>query len=119
VDTKGLEMIIHRTVAVLRKGVGVILIACLLPLLSGMALSVWSDSNEMSVKGQVAVEKININTAPQDKLIKLKRIGLVIAGRIIEYREKHGPFQKPEDIMKVRGIGQKTWEDNKNVITVE
>jgi competence protein ComEA len=49
----------------------------------------------------------------------LKRVGPVIAGRIIEYRETHGPFQRPEDIMKVKGIGQKTWEYNRNVIAVK
>ncbi len=102
-----------------RKRVGIILIACLLPFLSRMTLPVWANSDDMSVKGQVAVGKININTAPEEDLVKLKRVGPVIAGRIVEYRETHGPFQRPEDIMKVKGIGQKTWEDNKNVIAVK
>ncbi len=102
-----------------RKRVGVIIIACLLPFLSRMTLPVWANSDDMSVKGQVAVGKININTAPDEELVKLKRVGPVIAGRIIEYREMHGPFQRPEDIMKVKGIGQKTWEDNRNVIAVK
>ncbi len=84
-----------------------------------MTLSVWANSDDISVKGQVAVGKININTAPEEELVKLKRVGPVIAGRIIEYRETHGPFQRPEDIRKVNGIGQKTWEDNKNVIAVK
>ncbi len=64
-------------------------------------------------------EKININKASLEELCKLDRIGKVYAERIIEYREKNGPFQKPEDIMKVRGIGQKTWEANKDRICVE
>ena len=102
-----------------RKRVGVIIIACLLPFLSRMTVPVWANSDDMSVKGQVAVGKININTAPDEELVKLKRVGPVIAGRIVEYRETHGPFQRPEDIRKVKGIGQKTWEDNKNVIAVK
>jgi competence ComEA-like helix-hairpin-helix protein len=108
-----------RGVAVFRKRVGIILIACLLPFLSRMTVPVWANSDDMSVKGQVAVGKININTAPEEELVKLKRVGPVIAGRIIEYRETHGPFRRPEDIMKVKGIGQKTWEYNKDIITVE
>jgi len=80
---------------------------------------VWANSDGMSVKGQVAVGKININTAPEEELVKLKRVGPVIAGRIIEYRETHGPFQRPEDIMKVKGIGQKTWEYNRDIIAVK
>ncbi len=82
-------------------------------------MPVWANSDDMSVKGQVAVGKININTAPDEGLVKLKRVGPVIAGRIVEYRETHGPFQRPEDIMNVKGIGQKTWEYNRDIITVE
>jgi len=40
------------------------------------------------------------------------------AERIVEYREKVGPFLTPEDIMKVKGIGEKTWEANKDKISV-
>ncbi len=102
-----------------RKRVGIILIACLLPFLSRTTVPVWANSDGMSVKGQVAVGTININTAPEEELVKLKRVGPVIAGRIIEYREMHGPFQRPEDIMKVKGIGQKTWEYNRDIIAVK
>ena len=63
--------------------------------------------------------KININTASADELEKLKRVGPNYAARIIEYREKNGPFEKPEDIMKVKGIGPKTFDLNKEKIAVE
>ena len=65
-----------------------------------------------------AMDKVNINTAPVEQLIQLDRIGMKYAERIVEYREKIGPFLKPEDIMKVKGIGEKTWEANKDKITV-
>jgi competence protein ComEA len=64
-------------------------------------------------------EKININTAAVEQLVKLKRVGPKYAERIVEYRETNGPFSKAEDIMKVRGIGPKTYEANKDIITVE
>ena len=67
----------------------------------------------------IAGEKINLNTATLEELIKLKRIGPVCAQRIIDYREKHGPFERIEDLMKVKGIGQKTFDANKDIITVE
>jgi len=51
--------------------------------------------------------------------MQLKRIGPKYAERIIEYREKNGPFKTPEDIMKVKGIGPKTFELNKDMITVK
>ena len=43
--------------------------------------------------------KININTASAEELENLKQVGPNYAIRIIEYREKNGPFEKPEDIM--------------------
>jgi len=58
------------------------------------------------------IEKININKASVVELDQLKRIGPKIAQRIVEYREKHGPFEMPEDIMKVKGVGTKTFELN-------
>ena len=64
-------------------------------------------------------QKININTASADELTKLKQVGPNYAARIIEYREKHGPFEKPEEIMNVKGIGPKTFELNKEHIVVE
>ena len=64
-------------------------------------------------------DKININEASVTELIKLKKIGQKYAERIVAYREKNGPFEKPEDITKVKGIGQKTFELNADKITVE
>ena len=64
-------------------------------------------------------EKININKASVVELTKLKRIGPKIGQRIVEFREKHGPFEIPEDIIKVKGIGPKTFELNKDRIIVE
>lgn len=66
----------------------------------------------------IAMEKVNINTAPAEQLMQLDRVGARYADRIVEYREKNGPFEKPEDIMKVKGIGKKTWEANKDRIVV-
>ncbi len=61
---------------------------------------------------------ININTATVEELVTLDRIGPSYAERIVQYREANGSFAKPEDIMKVPGIGLKTFEVNKDRITV-
>jgi competence protein ComEA len=63
--------------------------------------------------------KVNINKASVDELSTLKRIGPSYAQRIVDYRQQNGPFEKPEDIMKVRGIGIRTFEANKDFITCE
>jgi len=54
-----------------------------------------------------------------EELVKLKRVGPKYAEKIVEYREANGLFQSPEEIMKVKGIGQKTYEVNMDAITVE
>lgn len=64
-------------------------------------------------------DKVNINTATVEEIAKLEKIGPKYAERIVQYRKDHGPFEKPEDITKVKGIGSKTFELNKNKITVD
>ena len=63
--------------------------------------------------------KVNINKASVDELCDLKYIGSKLAERIVQYRTEHGPFETTEDIMKVRGIGQKVWDANKGIMTVD
>ena len=64
-------------------------------------------------------EKININKASVEEISKLEKIGPKYAERIVQYRKEHGPFAKPEDILKVKGIGPKTFELNKEKISVD
>jgi competence protein ComEA len=62
--------------------------------------------------------KVNINTDDKAQLVTLKHVGDKIADRIIEYRKAH-PFQSPEEIMKVKGVGPKVFEANKDRIIVK
>ena len=63
--------------------------------------------------------KINLNKATAAELSQLKGIGMKYAERIVEFRDKNGPFKQVEDLLKVQGIGTKTLEKNKDRITVE
>ncbi len=65
-----------------------------------------------------SMQKININQADAKTLTTLKGVGKDRAAKIIEYRETNGPFEKVEDLMKVKGIGKKIFEQNKNVLSV-
>ena len=63
--------------------------------------------------------KVNINTASVKELSTLNKIGEKYSQRIVEYRNTMGPFEKPEDIMKVKGISNKVFEMNKERIVVK
>jgi len=65
-----------------------------------------------------AGDKVNINTASLEELQKLPRIGPQIAQRILDYRKENGNFKKIEEILKVRGIGEKVFGQLKDLITV-
>ncbi|WP_275060688.1 ComEA family DNA-binding protein [Fervidobacterium islandicum] len=62
--------------------------------------------------------KININTATSEELQKLPGIGPTKAQAIIDYRTANGPFKTIEEIRNVKGIGEKTFEKLKELITV-
>jgi competence protein ComEA len=52
---------------------------------------------------------VNLNTATLTELQRLPGVGVRTAERIIEFREKNGPFKKIEEVMNVQGIGEKTF----------
>lgn len=63
-------------------------------------------------------KKVNINSADAAQLALLPRVGPSVAQRIIEFRKENGPFKKPEDLMLVRGIGDKTFDLIKPYVAV-
>jgi competence protein ComEA len=62
--------------------------------------------------------KININTADLATLEKLPGIGEVKANAIIQYRKEHNGFKTIHEITRVSGIGEKTFEKIRDLITV-
>ena len=61
---------------------------------------------------------VNINTADEKELDKLPGIGPAMAKRIIEYRTENGAFQSPEEIKRVKGIGDAKYEKMKDKIAL-
>jgi competence protein ComEA len=53
---------------------------------------------------------VNINTASSEQLELLPRVGPALAGRIVEFRDANGPFQSVDEIVAVKGIGERSFE---------
>jgi competence protein ComEA len=64
------------------------------------------------------IAPVNINTATQEQLESLPGVGAKAAERILEYRQKNGNFKKVEDLMNVKGIGEKSFLKLKPLLTV-
>lgn len=64
-------------------------------------------------------DRININTADTKTLRKLKGVGVVLAGRIVDYRDSNGPFGTIDDIKKVKGVGKALFEKIRDRIAIE
>lgn len=61
---------------------------------------------------------VNVNTASVAQLETLPGVGKATAERIVEYRQKNGNFKKVEDLMNVRGVGEKSFLRLKPLVTV-
>ncbi len=61
------------------------------------------------VVGAQPDERVNINTASAEELMRLPGIGPTIAVRIVEYRRKHGPFKRPQEIIIVHRMNAKLY----------
>ena len=65
-----------------------------------------------------AKDAINLNSATVDQLEKLPGVGPKMAELIVEYRQKNGGFKKIEDLMNVKGIGEKKFLKLKPLVSV-
>jgi competence protein ComEA len=62
---------------------------------------------------------VNLNRATAEELIKLPGIGEVMSRRIIDYREHHGPFRRPAEIIIVEGFSEKKYRAIADMLCVD
>ena len=84
----------------------------------GLAALLFTLFSIGSVWGQES-ERININTASARELAELQNVGPKYAVRIIEHRQKYGPFKLTEELMDVPGIGFRTFDKIKDQIIAQ
>jgi competence protein ComEA len=63
------------------------------------------------------VGKVNINSATAQQLEALPGVGPKLAARIVEYRQKSGGFKSAQELMNVKGIGEKNFEKIQAYVT--
>ncbi|MCK4944446.1 MAG: helix-hairpin-helix domain-containing protein [Candidatus Aminicenantes bacterium] len=95
---------------VLKRFISVLLVISLFMVLVGQV--------KAAEKQSTASKRININTATVKQLSTLPRIGEKIALRIVNFRKQNGKFKRIEELMKVKGIGEKLFVKLKDRITV-
>ena len=102
---------------------GIVGMSALLGLMLMTSTSTLADAIQAGTPGPRAsnaqsTERIDLNTADQEALEALPGIGPRTAERIIEYRSENGGLKKVEELMNVRGIGERTFLRLRELVTV-
>ena len=101
-----------------RTMLSIVAVSCLLGALPSDTAAAQSRSAARSTAKPASIAIVNLNTASPADLEGLPGIGAKTAARIVEYRQKNGPFKKVEELMNVRGVGEKNFLKLKPQITV-
>jgi len=93
----------------------------LLTLLVILAMAAVSTVSLGAAEKQAAAggdKLININTADAGQLVSLPQVGAKMAQRILDFRKSNGNFKRVQDLMKVKGIGEKIFAKLQPLITI-
>lgn len=78
-----------------------------------------NDGKQPDASGVSSASRIDINAADARTFERLPGIGPATAKKIVEHRDRHGPFVRAEDLLKVKGIGPKKFEQLRQFIIVK
>ena len=93
--------------------------ALVVPVL-GLSLSGLASHPAVAEGGEAPASHkvVNINQATSAEFARLPRVGAKLADRIVAHRKEHGPFRRIEDLMEVKGVGEKFFSTLKPYLTV-
>lgn len=101
-----------------RTALPLVVLSCLLSGLPAAAAQADKHATRSATAKPASTAIVNLNSASATDLEGLPGIGAKTAARIVEYRQKNGPFKKVEELMNVRGVGEKNFLKLKPQITV-
>ena len=84
----------------------------------GVLLGISVSAERALPPEEIEVVLVDLNTAGIQELATLPGIGQGLAQRIVDYRAAHGPFENPETLMEVSGIGEKKFAELRDYVTV-
>lgn len=88
------------------------------PMLAGAAPARGTKATKTAAPDNADKTPIDINAADAEKLATLPGIGPSIAQRIVDYRKEHGPFKSVDELVNVRGVGEKLLGRLRDHVTV-
>ena len=101
-----------------RTVLSIVALASLVLMQPSAALAAQGKAASRAAAKPAATATVNVNTATAADFEALPGIGAKTAALIVEYRQKNGPFKKIEELMNVRGIGEKSFLKLKPQLTV-
>ena len=69
-----------------------------------------TEAGDAPTVGGPSPRQVDINKASAAELTAIPGVGDTLAQRIVEFREKQGPFRRVEDLLKIKGIGEKSFQ---------
>jgi len=100
----------------MKKVFGIVLVLFCLAI---AAPAVMASTAEPTRVATADLAKVNVNTATAKDLQRLPGIGQVTAERIVAYRTEKGKFRSTADLLKVKGVGEKSLEKIRDLISIE
>ena len=106
----------------LKKSLGCIILCCAAA--AGCAACVKLPRRAQAVAAQTPARvedsvRVYVNRASREELEKLPGIGPALAARIVEHRERFGPFRRAEHLMLVRGISERRFRQLRPFVVAE
>lgn len=93
-------------------------IARSLAILSVLSVTNGLLSTPAPAETETGRKTVNVNQASADEIARLPRVGSKLAVRIVTHRSQHGPFKRAEDVMAVKGVGEKMFASLKPYLAV-